>query len=343
LDKYCVNQEDYEEKKRGIKAIGATIARSQHLVILYSPSYFTRLWTVYEVACFMSVHSLRRLSMVPEFLPKLLLIGNITVFIFTTVARTISYPPLLAVLGSNGIVVFNGFMALTVLVRAGAAVVLFRRWAMERNSMQTSLSAFRIQDAKCFAESDRPLVQGRIAVLEKAIGLVGQNATEEEALYSFNSRVQQQLPGSILMGVGLKYKYVVAILLPILFGAQDKLVGHLLKGTGVRIGVLLFMQDHVLVLILYPLVIAFCIAGSRRCLHWHSNLTAELLFKAALTLSTSLLLFVFRKMFCMLNSMASSSDTALVAYVTLCVAAGTFTWKAYTPPKAPSAPAAGQC
>ncbi|CAK0837793.1 unnamed protein product [Prorocentrum cordatum] len=95
FDKYCINQSDLEAKKEGIKSLGGTIQESvatlppcPRSTLCGDPSStaaeaadFTRLWTVFEIACFMSVHTFDCLVFMPEAIPRVLIV-NVVLFMF---------------------------------------------------------------------------------------------------------------------------------------------------------------------------------------------------------------------------------------------------------------------
>lgn len=56
LDRYCIEQSDPDEKRKGIASIPNILARTNKLVVLLSDNYFTRLWCVYEIAIFRSAN-----------------------------------------------------------------------------------------------------------------------------------------------------------------------------------------------------------------------------------------------------------------------------------------------
>ena len=53
LDRLCISQHDEHLKKEGILGLGGFLSKSQKLVVLWSPRYFTRLWTAFELASFL--------------------------------------------------------------------------------------------------------------------------------------------------------------------------------------------------------------------------------------------------------------------------------------------------
>ena len=44
LDKFCVHQGDSLLKQQGVRSFAAFVAQSDHMLLLWSPQYFTRLW-----------------------------------------------------------------------------------------------------------------------------------------------------------------------------------------------------------------------------------------------------------------------------------------------------------
>jgi len=52
LDKICISQSDPELKKAGINSLGAFLKHSESMLILWDPTYISRLWTTFELAAF---------------------------------------------------------------------------------------------------------------------------------------------------------------------------------------------------------------------------------------------------------------------------------------------------
>jgi len=50
VDKFCVDQVDEDRKTRAILGLAGFLNKSQCLVVCWTPRYFSRLWTVYEIA-----------------------------------------------------------------------------------------------------------------------------------------------------------------------------------------------------------------------------------------------------------------------------------------------------
>jgi TIR domain len=58
VDLACVHQRDTQLKQRQIQSLEHFIKRSKTLIVMCSPSYFRRLWCVYETVCYLTWHSL---------------------------------------------------------------------------------------------------------------------------------------------------------------------------------------------------------------------------------------------------------------------------------------------
>ena len=64
LDVACVDQLDATNKGKGIASRGATLAHTERLLILSDETYWTRLWTVFEVAAFYRRAGMSRMDLV---------------------------------------------------------------------------------------------------------------------------------------------------------------------------------------------------------------------------------------------------------------------------------------
>lgn len=56
LDKVCIEQCDQQRKQQGVECIGAFLSYSRKILVLWDPSYATRLWCVFEMAAFAWAH-----------------------------------------------------------------------------------------------------------------------------------------------------------------------------------------------------------------------------------------------------------------------------------------------
>lgn len=78
IDKVCIHQTDDNLKKKGILKLGAILARSQTLLILYDDHYFSRLWCSYELAVYARLHEGDEgIVVVPVVLPFYISLGII--------------------------------------------------------------------------------------------------------------------------------------------------------------------------------------------------------------------------------------------------------------------------
>lgn len=313
LDKYCINQEDYDEKKQGIKALGSTIVKSKQLVVLHNSTYFSRLWTVYEISCFMSAHSMNRLTLVPDMMPTLVINSIACVFLGAGISKYLQ-PVVEAISGAETVGARAYLIALVVatVIAIAGLVVTQRKWLEQVHGINETLRRFKIQEAECFDERDRPLVYKHVADLEKSLGLLGERAGEEEALASFNARVQEHLAPTVtgMLTNRTPYHYAVAMCLPIFLRTGDVLAAVDLNDQA-------WIDVAVEVMFTFFITpVTFKVIGSlcQRKLHLRSNLKMEALWCALLVVTVELEYIVMGFSARIISISAKDSTAALAVF-----------------------------
>eukprot|EP00419_Tripos_fusus_P057911 CAMPEP_0172919772 /NCGR_PEP_ID=MMETSP1075-20121228/202764_1 /TAXON_ID=2916 /ORGANISM="Ceratium fusus, Strain PA161109" /LENGTH=251 /DNA_ID=CAMNT_0013779671 /DNA_START=50 /DNA_END=805 /DNA_ORIENTATION=+ len=79
---------------------------------------------------------------------------------------------------------------------------VFRHWARTKAAMHHRMAHFKVEECSCCKEDDRQLVYRNIALLMRAIDVVGSQATDEDALDAFNELVRQRFPIAFAASVG---------------------------------------------------------------------------------------------------------------------------------------------
>lgn len=184
LDKCCIHQVDVELMARGIRKLGAFIGASDDMLVLYSDKYLFKLWTIYEVAAFLTLRSGRTMIIVPIFQSTVLCVAVLVTYLIVVVDTSlrlciaISYPLCLEIPGA---VVY---------------VLVLRTWVRQRLAIEQHLLNFTVKSCTCAVESDRPLVYSNIARLMRATQRLELTCSEEEALSAFDVLVRQTLPAA---------------------------------------------------------------------------------------------------------------------------------------------------
>lgn len=203
LDKVCIAQGNKDIMQASILKLGAFIAKSERMVILYTDIYTQKLWTVYELACFLSLHGAGRLVIVHVEQAALYLqiialgwlwvnLASLGERIFPAAALLVSY-----ILGP---------------ILALGAVLVFRRLAREKAALISRLCGFEVRACVCAVEADRPVVYHNISTFMQATYDLPAVATSEEALDAFNKMVRAELPAAVLASLGrmsFGYKHIV--------------------------------------------------------------------------------------------------------------------------------------
>ena len=164
LDKCCINQTDPVLKRRGIEALGVFLAKSDVMLILWSPDYFMRLWCAYEVAVYMSLesndaHPRRRVIMIPLELVTFALL----VFGLDLVIQIVSVNFFFQ--ETNGLPEWATQLVASAIAALFAAFAYFfsYRWQKDQAFLRKQLAEFRLSQVECSDPSDRPLVLRDIA------------------------------------------------------------------------------------------------------------------------------------------------------------------------------------
>lgn len=204
LDKCCINQTDPILKRRGIEALGVFLAKSDVLLILWSPDYFLRLWCAYEVAVYMSLapesNRTRRVIMIPLELVSfsclvfaldlIIQVVSVNFFFQEPSGLTEDATRITAIVIST---IFSGF-----------SYIFAYRWKQHQTFLRKQLAEFSLSKVECSDPMDRPLVLRDIALrystLEKATDLDAAeiSTTREPSPYPSSNQISSSLSaGSI--------------------------------------------------------------------------------------------------------------------------------------------------
>lgn len=140
VDKFCICQTNEKRKTEGILCLGGFLERSERLVVLWSPRYFTRLWCAYEMATWMhlddgSGNRMNKLQVSPVALSMILMLYWITMLV-----SYISY-----FINATSI-----WYSIIYFVAGLLPVHATRHYARELRGMPEQLASFNIRESQCF-------------------------------------------------------------------------------------------------------------------------------------------------------------------------------------------------
>ena len=206
IDSICIPQDDEVLKARCIQGLGTFLAKSEQLVVLWSPQYSRRLWCCYELGFFLLKK--RKAEMI-KFVP--VQIGRICVCLFIGVL--LFQATMYAVVSREGdAMVATGIMTAAFWLQAIVIfpILQYTMTAMLKDLSQLprQVSEFRLQDSECTccAQQHRhPLTHAAIACdreliyksLRSTLGSSGAKMEKEAALDVFNAYVRETLAGSL--------------------------------------------------------------------------------------------------------------------------------------------------
>jgi len=260
LDKTCIDQVDEQRKRRGIQSLAAFVRHSNKMLVIYSDTYLHKLWTVYELACFMALKPTHRLRVVPVILADVMVMG-INLFLLTCVMDLISDMNL--VHSALGIESFGAASYAATGAMVLPAVVMFckiwRKWMLELSRIHEQATIFSVCKAACFNEEDRPLLYHSIAKFMKGIDAVPKDASEETALEAFDSKVHLEVPLALQVSlgrVGIRYSHGCVIFLPFFLYLMDGVGLALNEAVPARSILLQLVGGLTSYLAVYPVMLA---------------------------------------------------------------------------------------
>ena len=139
-----IHRTDADTQKQGILKLGAFIRKSSQLVVIFSDVYLTKLWTVYEVACFLPLHPIEQMVAVPTFLP-------LAFFVFFALSLLHALVPHYTHTVIDESVV-KQWARMHGGVFAAVFVEVFRHFARTRANANKRLAEFCVQDCTCFCK-----------------------------------------------------------------------------------------------------------------------------------------------------------------------------------------------
>mmetsp|Transcript_51182 Transcript_51182/g.153041 ORF Transcript_51182/g.153041 Transcript_51182/m.153041 type:complete len:350 (-) Transcript_51182:23-1072(-) len=263
------------------------------MVIVYSPTYLTKLWTVYELASMLVLHPEGKLIVLPTVLPRILCLGVLVVSGLENLFWLL-YSPVFG--GAFQQFVLKLLVFLLILLTVCLLLVLGRRMAAEHQDILRRVADFRIQSATCLVEADRELVEGNVVAFMKCMGVVGKEKDGDEAeiaLEAFNELVHERVPRALsrsLGRLGLGYRTVSAMPCVFLFRPFDFLGAYLHGDQHWHFLVARFAESYAVALGIYPLCLfGVLYVASDRPAHplGCSAFTAILLLKGMLWMAIS--------------------------------------------------------
>lgn len=294
LDKTCIDQVDEDRKREGIESLAAFVRHSKSMLVIYSDTYLHKLWTVYELACFMTLHPRDRLTVVPVILADVLVMG-INLFLLISIMDTVSsMTAVRTALGGAQSEVTGYVLKCALAIPCVVALCrIWRNWMHELSRINEQAADFSVLKAECFHEGDRPLVQHSIARFMRGIGLVQKDASEQAALEAFDQKVHLEVPRALQESVGrvgILYRHACVIFLPLALGNMDHVGVALNEGESALRIFLLVLFGTTQYLAVNPALLAFLSLAmraslrlQRRVLVWASYaVTATVLILAAL-------------------------------------------------------------
>lgn len=237
LDKLCIHQIRSDLKALGVQNLDVFVACSDRMILLWDESYFSRLWCNLEIATFCAMNGgAERVDFCPLWLAPWVL-NTIMLDILSTIIFAIVMLPrghfldehLGADLGLFARVVVN--MVVTYLPAVLPNSISFRSKIRTTNAMIHQIETYRLEDAQCAFESDRPLVEAQVASFfaEERGRKTMTSAQVKEGIENFNTFMRADFRDHMKARVGsavqLPYFISFVVFLPLIFTSTVDILG----------------------------------------------------------------------------------------------------------------------
>eukprot|EP00929_Paragymnodinium_shiwhaense_P079444 TRINITY_DN41352_c0_g1_i1.p1 TRINITY_DN41352_c0_g1~~TRINITY_DN41352_c0_g1_i1.p1 ORF type:complete len:486 (-),score=46.04 TRINITY_DN41352_c0_g1_i1:162-1619(-) len=263
VDKLCIAQHDEDMKQQGVFGLAAFLKSTERLVVLWSPTYFSRLWCTYELAAWCRYEKpFANIRFVPVEIPPLLVVGfwctSVTVLVYYLIVLVDSRT-------KNPIVVIIIIVCWTMLAYA------IQRHVAHVSSLKQELDDFSIQRTACFCCSndhvhpstgdslhcDREMVY---ETLQKWVfGSSAGRTSSDDHLSVFNREVRTSLASYVMSilperNLFIRYSDIVFMGMPMLWVALD--CAFVRRSRGTTNASWYFVEGLVLWLLAIPLTVA---------------------------------------------------------------------------------------
>mmetsp|Transcript_46049 Transcript_46049/g.107604 ORF Transcript_46049/g.107604 Transcript_46049/m.107604 type:complete len:546 (-) Transcript_46049:249-1886(-) len=253
FDKLCVHQSDPALRQQGIDSFAAYIAKSDHILVLWSPEYFTRLWCTLEMAALVKTYSRTSKDLPVYFLP--LSLAKAVFFCWISVA-VLCYTRQVRMILMDAWMVKNSIFFPVLFLNSLTFGLMIEKYAVGRKCLSEQLVKFDVRAAKCAFESDR----------EKVYCTIRQWFTDLDA---FNDSVRRNVRDKVFASLGNEFHFPkVFTLPPMLFSIFSQLdsiaAGDFETYTELKIFTMVADIPRLGSLISTLIVCAYCF-GKMRC------------------------------------------------------------------------------
>lgn len=285
FDRICIHQTDALLKTEGVASIGAFVKKSESMLVLWDPSYFERLWCVFEMAAFLHSHQAkneqRKLSIRPVMLGPFTLTVYIVFVVFNALAlhakSTNSFHSLASTLSSIA------SLSSIVAISGALCVHCFRKYHRGLTAANTHLTNFSVKQTHCCCctvkhvdpmtgqqmSCDRKLV---FECIRSWFGSLG--AFEAAVRVSVLDDFRRQLGR-----VSLPYAWLLGACSPALWAELDTVAARLRAGD-IREALSQALASATFCFCVYPLSAACChglaLMLQRQCNHFLLDLVVSL-------------------------------------------------------------------
>merc|ERR1712224_698316 len=162
LDVLCIHQTDEKVKLEGVYSLGGFLVNTKHMMILWSPPYFTRLWCVFEIAAYFSIlteDALRNIIFRPLFLD----VTRLVVFVVWWISAPLSIAASTTI--GDGALLFNGLLFIFSLTYFFSIFASIRGLMRQKKDLFQQLESFDCTKAQCRDDKDREFVMSHIAMM----------------------------------------------------------------------------------------------------------------------------------------------------------------------------------
>eukprot|EP00929_Paragymnodinium_shiwhaense_P012442 TRINITY_DN11962_c0_g2_i1.p1 TRINITY_DN11962_c0_g2~~TRINITY_DN11962_c0_g2_i1.p1 ORF type:complete len:642 (-),score=126.02 TRINITY_DN11962_c0_g2_i1:144-2069(-) len=230
LDRLCIHQTNMDMKMKGVYGLAAFLHKAEHIVVLWTPRYFTRLWCAYELASWFTLKSDPDSKTI--FFPVVSSFIRVALFLQSVTVVASSY------MNSGNFLIDYAVMLALCTSTFVCHMCVLRRECKELLKMNSQLATFHIKASECYCcsvehespFSDEPLICDRRLVylqLKRWWHQEGKPASDEcetpgqEHLYHFDRKIREHIKHSLKGSVGISYIEAASIGTPFLWKFAD--------------------------------------------------------------------------------------------------------------------------